>query len=107
MKNRLHYFIFLLLAVQCLLLTANAQTPTVEKIEPPSWWTNSSMKTVRVMIRGTNLTGAKVAAPQTGGLQASNVKSSQNGHYLFFDATIPESTKVGKYNLKFKPPAAQ
>ncbi|CAA9390956.1 MAG: GH13 / GH13_2 / GH13_1 / GH13_36 / GH13_ 20 / GH13_19 / GH13_37 / GH13_23 / GH13_16 / GH13 _31 / GH13_40 / GH13_21 / GH13_17 / GH13_29 / GH1 3_4 / GH13_7 / GH13_38 [uncultured Pyrinomonadaceae bacterium] len=102
MKNRLHYFIFLLLAVQCLLLTANAQTPTVEKIEPPSWWTNSSMKTVRVMIRGTNLTGAKVAASQTGGLQASNLKSSQNGHYLFFDVTIPESTRIGKYNFKIQ-----
>jgi glycosidase len=102
MKNKLHLFIFILLAVQCSLLTVNAQTPTVEKIEPPSWWTNSSIKTVRVMIRGTNLTGARVAAPQTGGLQAANIRTSANGHYLFFDARIPESTKVGNYNFKIQ-----
>ena len=102
MKNKLGYFIFLLLAAYCSQLTANAQVPTVEKVEPPSWWTNSSIKTVRVMMRGTNLTGAKVLAPLNSGLKAENIKINANGHYLFADVTIAESTKVGRYDFKIQ-----
>lgn len=103
MKSKLQTFVFLLLTAYCLLLTANAQSPTVEKVEPPSWWVNSSVKTVRVMLRGTNFTNnAKVLAPDGSGLRPANPKASANGHYLFFDLTIAENTKVGKYNFKIQ-----
>ncbi len=102
MKNKLRYIFFLMLSAHCLLFTSYAQTPTVEKVEPPSWWTNSSVKTVRVMVRGLNLANAKVLAPLNSGLQATNIKSSANGHYLFFDVNISESTRVGKYNFKIQ-----
>ena len=75
-----------------------AQTPTVEKIDPPNWWADYSTGSVRVLVRGTNLTGAKVVGEK--GLTAGNVKISANGHYLFADVTIPKTAKVGKYNLK-------
>ncbi len=103
MENKLKKIIFLLLTAYCSLLTVAAQTPTVEKVEPPSWWTNSSVKTVRVMLRGTNFSNnAKVLAPVGSGLQAANMKASANGHYLFFDVNISESTRVGKYNFKIQ-----
>ena len=102
MKNNLRYIVFLLVTANYLLLTAAAQTPTIEKIEPPSWWTNSSVKTVRVLVRGVNLANAKVLAPSNSGLQAANIKSSANGHYLFFDVNISESARVGKYNFKIQ-----
>ncbi len=102
MKSKLRDIFFLLITVGCSLISVAAQTPTVEKIEPPSWWTNSSIKTVRVMIRGTNLTGAKMLAPLNSGLKAENIKASANGHYLFADVTIAESTKTGKYNFKIQ-----
>ena len=98
MRNRLHNIVFLLLTAYCLLLTAHAQTPTVEKIEPPNWWANMTISTVRVMVRGTNLNGAKVVSEK--GLTASNIKISANGHYLFADVTIPKTAKIGKYDLK-------
>jgi glycosidase len=75
-----------------------AQTPTVEKIDPPNWWADYSINPVRVLVRGTNLNGAKMVADK--GLTASGVKVSGNGHYLFADVTIPKTTKPGKYNLK-------
>ena len=100
MENKLHKIVFALFAACCLSFTINAQTPTVEKIEPPSWWTNTSIKTVRVLIRGTNLTDAQVSAPQNSGLQTANIKTSANGHYLFVDVKIGEATKVGTYTLK-------
>ena len=98
MKNKLRYVIFLLITINSYLLTAYSQTPTVGKVEPPNWWADYSISTVRVLIRGTNLKGAKVIADK--GLTANGVKVSDNGHYLFADVTIPKSVKVGKYNLK-------
>jgi neopullulanase len=86
----------------CQLLVTNAQTPTVEKIEPPNWWANYSINPVRVLVRGTNLSGANVVAPSGSGLKAYNFRASENGHYLFFDVEIPADAKVGKYNFQIQ-----
>lgn len=102
MKTKLRYIVFLLLTVNCLLITAKAQTPTVEKIDPPNWWANMSVNPVRVLVRGTNLNGANVAAPNNSGLRTYNYRASENGHYLFFDVEIAPETKAGKYNFKIE-----
>ncbi len=102
MKNKLRYIVFLLLSAYCLMLAVNAQTPTVEKIEPLNWWANYSVNPVRVLVRGQNLTGANVVAPANSGLKAYNFRTSDNGHYLFFDVEIAPNTKVGKYNLQIQ-----
>nr|MDQ3373982.1 cyclomaltodextrinase N-terminal domain-containing protein [Acidobacteriota bacterium] len=102
MKNKLHHFIFLLLIAYCSLLTANAQTPTVEKIDPPNWWANMTVNPVRVLVRGKNLSGAHVFSPLNSGLKAYNFRHSDNGHYLFFDVEIAPNTKAGKYNFKIE-----
>ncbi len=99
MKNKIQKIAFLLLTAYCSLLTVNAQTPTVEKVEPPSWWVNSSIKTVRMMIRGTNLSGAKVESSNAS-IRVSNPKASANGHYLFFDLLIAENARVGNFPIK-------
>ena len=44
MKNKLLYVGFLLIAANCYLLIANAQTPTVEKVDPPNWWADYSIQ---------------------------------------------------------------
>jgi glycosidase len=100
MKNKLHYFIFLLLAVFSQLSPAFAQTPSVEKVDPPNWWANMTINPVRVLVRGKNLNGANVIAPPASGLKAYNFRASENGNYLFFDAEIPTNAKAGKYNFK-------
>ena len=102
MKNKLRYIFFLLLTAHCSLLTAAAQTPTVEKIEPPNWWANYAVNPVRVLVRGTNLGGANVVAPNNSGLKTYNFRASDNGHYLFFDVEIAPDAKAGKYNLKIE-----
>ena len=77
--------------------------PAVEKVEPPSWWTQSTVNPVRVMIRGKDLTGARIEST-TPGLTAANFETSANGHYLFADIRIAESVRVGKYDLKVVTP---
>ena len=41
-------------------------SPTVSKIDPPFWWVGYSINPVRLLIRGTDLTGATVKATTKG-----------------------------------------
>ena len=74
-----------------------AQSPTVEKVDPPNWWTEMTINPVRVLLRGTGLKNATVTVPT--GLSAGNYKYSDNGHYLFFDLAIPPTTAPGMKKL--------
>lgn len=98
MKSNLRLF-SLLLIIWVLSLTAFAQQRNVkvEKVEPPSWWTGSSLNPIRVLLTGKNLNNNEIIAPQP--LKVSNLKSSRNGNYLFFDLEIPPTAKTGKYEF--------
>ncbi len=97
MKNNLRV-LFLLFTVYCLLPTVQAQ-PSVEKIDPPSWWQSSTVNPVRLLLTGKNLQGATVTAPNRSGFLTKNVKVSANGNYLFVDVSIYPNAKVGKYKF--------
>jgi glycosidase len=81
-----------------------AQAPSVEKIDPPNWWASSTINPVRVLIRGKNLTGARIETSSPG-ITASNFESSANGHYLFADLRIAENVQLGNYTLKITSPS--
>ena len=72
--------------------------PSVTKVDPPSWWANHSINPVRLLVRGTNLRGAKVTSlnPE---LRASRVSVNERGTYLFVDVEISPSLRPGKYPL--------
>ncbi|HXI61278.1 MAG TPA: hypothetical protein VNF70_01160, partial [Pyrinomonadaceae bacterium] len=38
--------------------------PQVLKVDPPSWWANHTINPVRLLIKGTNLRGARVTGPE-------------------------------------------
>jgi glycosidase len=103
LRNKLQIIFAILLTSNCLLLTAFAQSPSVEKIDPPNWWTGMQINPVRVLIRGKNLNDAVVKADGVG-LKAYNVRVSENGHYLFADVETAKNAKVGNYNLKITTP---
>ena len=76
--------------LSCLLLATalHAAPPAITKIDPPNWWIGHSINPVRVLIRGSGLTGARVE-PQDDGLRiAGPVQVSANGSYLFADITV-------------------
>ncbi|MDX6577872.1 MAG: neopullulanase [Blastocatellia bacterium] len=80
-----------------------ASAPLVTKVEPPSWWINHSINPVRLLIRGTNLFGAKVRAtrPQT---LVSEVRVNRNGTYLFVNVRINAAARPGDYPLAIETP---
>ena len=85
-----------LLLVAC---AAFAAAPTVSKVEPPNWWPGHTLNPVRVLIRGTGLTGATVKAS---GLKTSHVSVNEAGTYLLVDVEVPRRAKVGSYPLEIQ-----
>lgn len=90
-------------AILFLIATSVAQSPNVDKIDPPSWWAQSTINPVRVLIRGKNLTGAKLES-NSPGITGSNIRTSANGNYLFADITIRQNLKAGDYQIKITTP---
>lgn len=86
--------------VWLVLATCAAAAPTVTKVEPPNWWPGHTLNPVRVLIRGTALTGARVTA--AGGLTVTNMRTNDAGTYVFVDVTIPAETQPGDYPLQIQ-----
>lgn len=89
--------ILLLLGV-ILFCTVSISAQTVTKVDPPSWWANHTINPLRLLVRGTNLHGARVSSANPA-LQASNVSVNQTGTYLFVDVHINSAARPGNYIL--------
>jgi len=90
------------IAVLWVLLCATCvPAQTVTKVDPPSWWANHSINPVRLLVRGTNLSGARVSSANPA-LSVSNVSVNEKGTYLFTDVTISASTRAGAYPLNLE-----
>src|SRR5882762_4201575 len=72
--------------------------PSVTKVEPPSWWAGHSINPVRLLVRGRNLSGARVKAirPQT---VPSDVRINPSGTYLFVNVNVSGTARPGDYPL--------
>src|SRR5215510_5527716 len=89
---------FCVLAFGLITTGAAQNAPTVSKVEPPSWWSDHSINPVRLLLRGMNLSGARVRAtrPQT---VVSDVRINRNGTYLFVNVRISTAAQPGEYPL--------
>src|SRR5260370_110145 len=90
--------LFILLAGVACFDDPQASSPSIIKVEPPSWWANHTINPVRLRIRGKNLTEARVRAtrPQT---IVSDVRINPRGTYLFVNLRISPSAQPGEYPL--------
>ncbi|HJP93116.1 MAG TPA: alpha-amylase family glycosyl hydrolase [Pyrinomonadaceae bacterium] len=75
-----------------------AQTPSVTKVDPPSWWANHTINPVRLLVHGANLHGARVSSADPA-LRVSNVSVNERGTYLFADVNVNRAARPGKYSL--------
>ena len=81
--------VFLAAAVLC-----RAAGPVVWKVEPPDWVVPGHSTTLRMLLTGSDLGGAKVK-PCAALANAGHESASANGSYLFFDLTIPAGIRPG------------
>ncbi len=80
---------------------ATAQSaPMVSKVEPPSWWAKHSINPVRLLLRGTNLSGARVTSRDSGVRVVGAPKANARGSYLFVDLHIAPTAKPGRHTLR-------
>jgi glycosidase len=82
--------------IVCKLLSA--APPVVTKVDPPDWWAGHSINPVRLLVRGTDLQGARVRGDAPG-FKTGNIRVNDRGTYLFVDLTIPKSAKPGPVRL--------
>ncbi|HEV7705963.1 MAG TPA: alpha-amylase family glycosyl hydrolase [Gemmatimonadaceae bacterium] len=71
-----------------------AQAPTIEKVDPPSWWAGHSINPVRVLVRGKHLAGARIACPH---FTCTTRRVSASATYAFVDVTVPKTLAPGTY----------
>ena len=74
--------------------TASGQPPVVEKVDPPNWWTRSTVNPVRVLLRGKNLAGARLRCAR---VRCTGVTVNLAGTYGFVDVTVPGGSAPGSY----------
>src|SRR5215470_6019425 len=86
------------LCLLCFLVAGFSQTPSVTKVDPPSWWAGHTINPVRLLVRGANLRGAHVRAlnPE---MRTSKVLVNERGTYLFVNVEISPSLRPGKFPL--------
>jgi glycosidase len=79
-----------------------AQTlPLVAKVEPPFWWAGHSINPVRLLVRGKNLSGARVNSTRPE-VAPSDVRVNAGGTYLFVSVTVSPAAVPGDYPLRIE-----
>jgi glycosidase len=85
-----------------LTLTVAGQAPEILKVDPPSWWTGSTLNPVRLMIHGRNLQNARVNVQ---GLRIINTPEiNDRGTYIFVDVFIAPNAPRGQRSLSVTTP---
>src|SRR5215217_4621429 len=80
-----------------LTLTVAAQAPEILKVDPPSWWTRSTVNPVRLMVHGRNLQDARVDVQ---GLRIVNTPEiNERGTYILADVFIPPNTQPAQRSI--------
>ena len=104
-ESYLRYFLVLASVIGCAQIcfgsaysVSRQASPTVIKVEPPSWWAKHTINPVRLLVRGKNLHGARIR-PTRRGTTVSNVFVNEPGSYVFLDVTIHPSAQPGSHPL--------
>jgi glycosidase len=108
MTRRLLHFLaagFCFLFISTAMGTANDPF-VIRKMEPPHWWKGMKTTKIEVMVTGEGLRGVQVSA-KGGGLSVGPATASANGHYAFFEVTIPSHLAAGSHTLIFSAPPSR
>jgi glycosidase len=103
------------LLLAALSAAASAQSPQVIKVEPPNWWAGHSINPVRLLVRGSDLNGARVEAVsfqptnarQTGqlgevGIRTGLLRANERGTYLFLDVHVEPNARPGRRQIRLR-----
>jgi len=77
-----------------------AQKVSLERIDPPFWWTSMKNKALQLMVYGENISLSK---PQINypGVHLTEVIAVESPNYLFLNLVIDDTTKAGIFSIDF------
>ncbi|PEN13939.1 hypothetical protein CRI94_07745 [Longibacter salinarum] len=79
-------------------ISAQAQAPTVDRVDPSNWWTGMVWNDVQLMVYGDHLDAVTARAPADG-ITVTAVHSVPNDDYAFIDVTLAEDLAPGRYDI--------
>lgn len=77
-----------------------AQTFSIDKIEPPNWWTGMKHNKIQLMIYGKDIADVKVNS-KSSDIKIQKLHAVENPNYLFVDIAINKNAKSGEHKLIF------
>ncbi|MBV8859674.1 MAG: cyclomaltodextrinase N-terminal domain-containing protein [Acidobacteria bacterium] len=100
LPNSLAACALLLAAAACAYAQAD-YAPTIEKVEPPSWWAGHSINPVRLLVRGYGLSRVRAVAPDGAPFEVVGQTVNDAGTYIFVDLRVSPTARPGDYYLFF------
>lgn len=91
--SRILFFLILLFNA-----VITAQSPNVEKIEPPNWWSGMLHNKIQLMVYGNDLKDVS-AEFNSDKIKVLKVNVVENSSYLFIDIEIQNNAPAGDYTL--------
>ncbi|MBL4673287.1 MAG: cyclomaltodextrinase N-terminal domain-containing protein [Arenicella sp.] len=82
-----------------ILPTAHASL-SVDRVEPPFWWSDMAQANLQLMVHGQGLEGIQVES-STPLVTVKKVTVAENPHYVFVDLEISNQLKAGSIELTF------
>ncbi len=81
---------------------AGAQAPTVDRIDPPNWWTGMRWDSVQLMVYGSHLDGvaARFVGAEGAVPEVVAVHPAASPRYAFIDVRLPDGLAPGEYTLE-------
>jgi len=74
---------------------------SINRIDPPSWWTGIEYNEIQLMINGNNLSNVELSF-NTKDIIIKQIHKVDNNHYLFVDIQVTPNAKPGKYNIRWE-----
>jgi glycosidase len=76
-------------------------SPSVVKVDPPSWWPGHSVNPLRLLVRGRNLEGARISSFRAD-ISPESIRINKNGTYLFVSLRIDPKASPGDAGLRIE-----
>ena len=95
---------FLLAPLLLLLVPAMAwaQSPAIDRVDPPFWWVGMERPAVELMVYGDDIADTRVEVDGHPGVTLQRVTEVQNPNYAFVRLRIADTAEPGSLTLRFQ-----
>ncbi len=97
-KNTINLKLRLLFILLLFNFNMKAQNLSIDRVEPPFWWTGMKTNTVEVLIHGKNIADGILTLTHKG-ITLGEIKKVENPNYLFVTLKINPGVKPSKFSF--------